>query len=43
MAKYNSRVNYNEGIKGNGANYNSATFFVVEVSEIGRASCRERV
>jgi predicted phage tail component-like protein len=37
MAKYNSKVNYNEGIKGSGANYNSATFFVVEVSDIGKA------
>jgi predicted phage tail component-like protein len=38
MAKYNSKVNYNEGIKGSGANYNSATFFVVEVSDTGKAS-----
>jgi predicted phage tail component-like protein len=35
MANYNSGILYNAGVKGGGANYNSATYFVVEVSEAG--------
>lgn len=37
MANYNSRINYNEGLRGNGANYNSSNVFLVEVQDVGTA------
>jgi phage-related protein len=36
MAKYNSGILYNAGIAGGGANYNSATYYIVEVSNAGQ-------
>lgn len=37
MANYNSGILYNAGIKGGGANYNSAAYYIVEVSDAGLA------
>jgi predicted phage tail component-like protein len=37
MANYNSGILYNAGIKGGGANYNSAAYYIVEVSDAGKA------
>jgi predicted phage tail component-like protein len=37
MANYNSGVLYNAGVKGGGANYNSAAYYIVEVSDAGKA------
>jgi predicted phage tail component-like protein len=36
MANYNSGILYNAGILGGGANYNSATYYIVEVSNAGQ-------
>jgi hypothetical protein len=36
MANYNSGFLYNAGVKGGGANYNSATYYIVEVSNAGQ-------
>jgi predicted phage tail component-like protein len=36
MANYNSGILYNAGILGGGANYNSATYFIIEVSNAGQ-------
>jgi predicted phage tail component-like protein len=36
MANYNSGILYNAGIKGGGANYNSANYYIVEVSNAGQ-------
>ncbi len=33
MANYNSGVLYNAGVKGGGANYNSAAYYIIEVSD----------
>ncbi len=38
MANYNTGILYNAGVKGGGANYNSATYYIVEVSDSGIAS-----
>jgi predicted phage tail component-like protein len=36
MANYNSGILYNAGVLGGGANYNSATYYIVEVSNAGQ-------
>jgi len=36
MADYNSGIMYNEGVSGNGANYNSATYYIINVSNAGQ-------
>jgi phage-related protein len=36
MANYNSGILYNTGVKDGGANYNSATYYIVEVSNAGQ-------
>jgi predicted phage tail component-like protein len=37
MANYNSGFLYNAGVNGGGANYNSATFYLIEVADEGQA------